>query len=361
VTADSHGPAPETPEAGGEVWRVRTEDGATFGPVPLAALVDWARDGRLAPTCEISSDSGRQWLPVTRLAALAMHWVVEVAPGTFYGPVHREAIEELVREGALAADLPLFTRAREAADDIAALRAEKESLGRRLEELRHDFAARTVELERQFRAAAAAAEQLRGQLEAKDLDFEAERQEHRAAASRQQAERARLEARCSAIEKQQQETARQDAARLAAAARLPDLEKQLAAAGERLAAMRTELETELRRERQARREAEKALLEARAAQAGRRNELRDLRENLRALKLRQESLRKLLRQAVATLGGEETRAEPPTETVIENGVAVAAEEAVPPRAGLSLHDLEAQAQRELRRLGGRGQAPFQRK
>ncbi|MDD5705862.1 MAG: hypothetical protein PHR35_08045 [Kiritimatiellae bacterium] len=340
------------------MWQVRTEDGTIFGPAAMPSLQAWARDGRLAPGHFVSSD-GKTWMPVTRLPELGMHWVAEVSTGTFYGPIHRDALDELIRDGALAADVPVFSRAQPTAGAFS--QEEKEALTKRLADLRQEFAKRVAELESKGMAASSEAEQLRGQLGAKDLEFEAERQEHRAALSRHQAEMAKLSARCAALEKQQAQAASRDAERIALSARLADLEKQCAAAEEQAAARRAEWEAKLLQARQAQHDAEKALLDERAARAGRAQEMQRLQEANRTLKLRQESLRKLLQQATTALGVDDTRMTDATATVIEDGVAVPIEESPPPRASLSLSELEAQAQREIRRLGSNGQNIFQRK
>ena len=95
--------------AHGGCWHVRNEQGETFGPVDLDALKSWACDGRLAPTNDVSSD-GAEWQLATSVRALEMDWVAEVTPGTFYGPIHRRAMEELVKDGSIAAQSAFFTR-----------------------------------------------------------------------------------------------------------------------------------------------------------------------------------------------------------------------------------------------------------
>ncbi len=90
-------------------WLVRNDKSERFGPVGLEVLQEWARDGRLAPTNEVSLD-GVRWQPVTAVAELEMVWVAEVSPGGFYGPIHYDALQELIREGSIAADARLFVR-----------------------------------------------------------------------------------------------------------------------------------------------------------------------------------------------------------------------------------------------------------
>lgn len=91
------------------VWHVRNEQGEQFGPVDFQTLQAWAADGRLAPTNEISQN-GTEWQRVTTRAGLGMDWVAEVTPGTFYGPIHGQAMRELVQDGSLSGETAFFTR-----------------------------------------------------------------------------------------------------------------------------------------------------------------------------------------------------------------------------------------------------------
>lgn len=90
-------------------WLVRNEQGETFGPVDFETLKAWACDGRLAPANEVSGN-GVDWQLATANRPLEMNWVAEVTPGTFYGPIHRHAMEELVRDGSIARSSAFFAR-----------------------------------------------------------------------------------------------------------------------------------------------------------------------------------------------------------------------------------------------------------
>lgn len=90
-------------------WLVRNESGETFGPVDLETLVSWAADGRLAPTNEVS-EGGAVWVSVTSLRVLGMDWVAEVSPANFYGPIHRRALDDLLKDGSIPAQGALFVR-----------------------------------------------------------------------------------------------------------------------------------------------------------------------------------------------------------------------------------------------------------
>jgi len=91
-------------------WLVMNELGERFGPVNFETLKLWAKDGRLAPTNTVSEDE-KTWTPVTQFADLEMVWVAEVSPGAFYGPIHKQALEALKKEGAIPADAITFQRA----------------------------------------------------------------------------------------------------------------------------------------------------------------------------------------------------------------------------------------------------------
>jgi myosin heavy subunit len=92
-------------------WLVMNEQGERFGPVSFETLKLWAKDGRLAPTNTASEDD-KVWKTVTQIADLEMDWVAEVSPGSFYGPIHKEAMEALKKEGAIPADAMTFQRSR---------------------------------------------------------------------------------------------------------------------------------------------------------------------------------------------------------------------------------------------------------
>ncbi|MBP7274574.1 MAG: hypothetical protein KBA51_00005, partial [Kiritimatiellae bacterium] len=81
-------------------WYVRKADGEVFGPAELPDLVEWARDGRIAPDDAVSSDRV-MWRPAPEFDALEMRWMIETEPGNFYGPAHAMAFVGMMREGAL--------------------------------------------------------------------------------------------------------------------------------------------------------------------------------------------------------------------------------------------------------------------
>ena len=330
------------------MWKVRAEDGTTFGPATLASLQAWARDGRLAPSHMISSDE-KTWEPVTSIRELGMDWVAEISPGTFYGPIHAQALEELIRDGSIAQDVVRFSRTKASAVPDPKLVAKQEEMERSLEALRAAFTKRVETQQQELRAITAEREQLKGALDTKDMEFEAERQAFKAAESRLQADLAKVRATATSLVQQIEQSKERDREQAAMAAKLTELETRLADVDNRKKATEDAHKEALQQARQAQREAEKLLLEERAAQAQREQEMQSLGETLKSMRMRQESLRKLLQQA-GTLLSEES---PFNETVIEDGVVTTT--SPPPRDKLaSLNQLESQAQREISSLGLKG-------
>ncbi len=338
--------------AGKRQWRVRTEKGDVFGPADLATLQAWARDGRLAPTHQICAD-GATWEPVTALRELEMDWVAEVTSGSFYGPIHRDAMNELLREGSINAAAPRFQRSpSEAATAKSSVR--EQELERALHDQQQQASRRLDELEKQLAAARGEHEQTKAALGAKDFEFDAERQEQRASAARLQAELLKRDARLASLEaelhrvetltreRQELETRQADQAREA-----------------------TRLRDELDQTRRQQHEAERTATVLQERVANHENDTAALHDSVRTLKLRLESARKLVQQAGAALGGVDEAidaeiVETPTASggTIRNGPPPQSTPAGGMKPGMSLADLEAQAQRELRQLGQKGGGLF---
>ena len=80
-----------------ETWFVRTEDGKVYGPAGADALAEWAREGRIEPSCFVSRDR-ITWIPAQLMPELEMKWLVETEPGKFFGPFHRQVVSRLFRD-----------------------------------------------------------------------------------------------------------------------------------------------------------------------------------------------------------------------------------------------------------------------
>ncbi|MBW3598339.1 MAG: DUF4339 domain-containing protein [Planctomycetes bacterium] len=44
-----------------DAWRLQTEDGETYGPVPRAELDGWAKEGRVTASCQVLREGDEQW------------------------------------------------------------------------------------------------------------------------------------------------------------------------------------------------------------------------------------------------------------------------------------------------------------
>lgn len=90
-----------------EKWYVRNAAGKVFGPIDFNMLKSWVKDGRVEPLAGISSDLSN-WMLAPLKPELEMNWVVENYPGQFYGPTHRNVVEDLVKTGSLSRDARFF-------------------------------------------------------------------------------------------------------------------------------------------------------------------------------------------------------------------------------------------------------------
>jgi polyhydroxyalkanoate synthesis regulator phasin len=79
-------------------WYLRKLDNTVYGPVDLDVLKGWAAQGRVHPDDRVSQDN-QTWRPAPEISQLHMDWIVDLAEGKPYGPLHLLAIRELIREG----------------------------------------------------------------------------------------------------------------------------------------------------------------------------------------------------------------------------------------------------------------------
>jgi hypothetical protein len=86
---------------------VRGADEKVFGPVDVETLVEWAGDSRIDPTSSVSKDQ-KTWIAAPLVPELGMTWLVETAPGTFYGPFNRRVVDGLFESGTLTRDARLY-------------------------------------------------------------------------------------------------------------------------------------------------------------------------------------------------------------------------------------------------------------
>lgn len=359
-----------TPPHSSGPWRVRSEDGDTFGPAAPETLCEWAADGRLAPNHEISQD-GSTWMPVSRLPEVRMDWIVEVSNGAFYGPIHQQHLDELLREESVPADAAIFKRHAGTAPGTVSPGAEVVLLKKRLAEHEERFDRELTLLEEKLQSQQVELDKARADLNAKDLEFDAERQEFQSRGSRHQAELLKRDARVESLEKEISTLKHGLRHRHSMETRLADLEQHSAATQTRLEAeLAAALEESTRQQARARkalRDMEQQRGEVTALRQQAQSEVESARSAQKQYALRQESVSKLLKQAIATMGVDPVNLPAKDPIVIE---AAAVGEPEPPPApgtpgGLSLETIEAQAQRELERLRtanpGKGGAPWKKR
>lgn len=327
-------------------WKVRSDDGTVFGPVDKQTLIAWAKDGRLAPNHMMSCDDAT-WVPVTSCPELAMDWVVEMFPGRFHGPINHDAMAELLRNGDVKPSMAQFARVASLDESPSSVKSANESLRRQIDALRSDFSARAAELEARISELETKNSELSGTLSTRDVEFDAERQAFRANESKLQAELAKAQSQVAVMKKAAETAARRENAHVADVARIAELEGRLADAAseaEKKAKDAAALEADLRR---AVRDSESTLEEERRATASMRAKFNGLEEKCRTQRQRDESLRKLLKQAMDSLGVASVDS---SEVVIEaTDDMVSMNPPLSPKAGAPsvLGAIEAQAQREI--------------
>ena len=86
---------------------MKNTQGKVFGPIGLDDLRKWVMEGRVEPLAGISTDL-KNWMLAPLKPELEMNWVVENNPGQFYGPTHRAVIDDLIESGALSADARFY-------------------------------------------------------------------------------------------------------------------------------------------------------------------------------------------------------------------------------------------------------------
>ena len=86
---------------------MKMNDGTVYGPADLNRLQTWAREGRVAPSSQISSDR-KSWIPASQMPELGMEWVVEVEQDQYYGPFHPDVVRDLIAQKRVPASARRF-------------------------------------------------------------------------------------------------------------------------------------------------------------------------------------------------------------------------------------------------------------
>ena len=377
------------------MWRVRSDKGDLFGPADIETLQAWARDGRLAPTSTVSEDN-QNWVPVTSITEIEMDWLAEMGPGAFFGPIHKNAISTLIRDGSIRNTAPLFQRVLPGTQPVS---DRERALETRIHDIQHQLYARIGEMEAQLASGKAEIERHQKQVSAQALDFERKGEDFQqmatalqneiAARDKQITDLTPLTARVENLEKershlQQKTTALQSdvAARDKQIASLSplmarvetlekerqDLQQKVAATEQRAAEitrLRDESQSLVEQTRRENSQAQTRIAEAQAAQAAAGQALSTLRERMQIMtrdvealretsrqsRTRLDTVRKLLQQAAQAAGGiaelptdaEVVVTPPPVTSPIATNTASSPEKL--------LANIEAQVQRELRQVG----------
>ena len=112
---------PHTEDQQDRQWYLRIDGERVFGPKPLDDLIDWARQGRIAPGHEVSDDK-RAWIRAEQLPALGMTWMVELPDGSFYGPLNGQAVLELANEETVTPDAMMINQSSNARTTVQEFR-----------------------------------------------------------------------------------------------------------------------------------------------------------------------------------------------------------------------------------------------
>lgn len=99
-------------------WYLRVKDGSVYGPVAVSALCEWAAQGRVAPSNEVSHD-GEKWMPADSIHALSAYWTSGVFGDVH--PAHGRAEDKMDLDMDVAEDeMDIEPRERIEADDTLA-------------------------------------------------------------------------------------------------------------------------------------------------------------------------------------------------------------------------------------------------
>lgn len=199
-------------------YYVRGADGKVFGPVDMATLVEWAGDSRIEPAASVSRDQ-KAWVAAPRVPELGMTWLVETAPGTFYGPFRRSVVDGLLSAGTIPRDTRLYEL------DDGRSSAERTRLKAELDA--RDAA--IADLERRFAAQAETTRKTMSFMEAKVAELTAaQAEEKKVADAARAAEREEVFRTRERAEAAESRAAQAEAERDAAARRLSVMETELA-------------------------------------------------------------------------------------------------------------------------------------
>lgn len=89
---------------------LKKKDGQEFGPVNMGVMKEWAAQGRVEPSDEVSEDRD-SWKPATEYGELGMEWVIDLPNGQEYGPVNALALVNLLKDELLQPESEIRSKA----------------------------------------------------------------------------------------------------------------------------------------------------------------------------------------------------------------------------------------------------------
>lgn len=222
------------------VWSVLSDEGDPSGPFDMDALKRKAAEGTLTAACQVKSGDS-EWMRAADLRELEMDWLVLISQEEVLGPFAFTALEVLRSAGHIPADAHVFRRQTSPVSG---------SQGMQLVQ-------RTLSAEAQRREVETANKRLEADLEAKDLEFDAERQQHASEASLLRAEALRRDAEITALKAEIRQLAEDLEGRNALEGKLVDgerensrLKSELAEMEKRMAALHNDRGSELEETRE---------------------------------------------------------------------------------------------------------------
>ena len=152
------------------MWRVRLDDGSEYCPVDEGKLLSWAREGRITPSSQISSD-GTTLILAPRKPELRMDWLVETAPGEYFGPFHHDVVQGLLDSKKITSETRTFRLSDKSEPalkseigklkaDYERVKSEKETAAERVQSLSAELDKSRVETAESTRRAEALASEL---------------------------------------------------------------------------------------------------------------------------------------------------------------------------------------------------------
>lgn len=334
---------------------LRMSGGKIFGPIDLDTLRQWARDGRVEPSAVVSQNR-EEWMRAADIPELEMEWVVENAPGQFYGPTNRAVVDDFIKSGALAPTARFYRDMRSGLVERVDAEEAVADARNRLDELQNSLAAVNSELA-----------ETRFQMEESRASFsqsEARLKEVGDSLAGSQRELSAARARCAELEAENARLKDDCANQLAVGSRLLADKQALEDDNRRLEADRQKLEDGIRELRDDRDSMENSRNRLEEENRRRQKELEEARKELEELRLKieaEKAAENVLVPEVVVEGVPPPRAQDAFANAPVSPIPASSERGASFFGGVnptSLADLERAAQAELARMRASGARGF---